>query len=511
MAGPTLSDYLTGSAARRPHARALIDGDFELSYSELATAAGEVAARLAKIGVAPGDRVLWHGAKSAEAIVAVHGILAAGGAYVPIDPASPAARWSLVARNSRPSAVIADAAALDRWRAHRPQLSWQPLAGLTGLRGRQMWTARCDEDPTSGDPGTPDLAYILHTSGSTGRPKGVAHRHASARAFVDWAVPALGITADDVLTSIAPLHFDLSTFDLFAAAEAGAAVVVVPDRMTFPSAYAGVVARHRATIWYSVPSLLAMLVERGSSHLAEMRSLRTLLFAGEVLAPKHLQTLMTALPHTQFVNLYGPTETNVCTWHQVWPHRPVDDPIPIGRPVDGDWAEVVDSDGRALPAGVPGELLIGGATLMSGYWNDPAGTRDKTVVRDRGLAYRTGDLVVEHADGELRYLGRLDNQVKSRGYRIELEEVERTLATLPQVRECVVTAVPDPLVTNVLHAFVVPVGECTTGELVELCATKLPAYMIPEKLIQLPDLPRLSNGKVDRTALRNQARLGVVP
>lgn len=510
MGGPTLSDYLTRSAARRPHARALVDGDFELSYSELAAAAGEVAVRLADIGVAPGDRVLWHGAKSAEAIVTVHGILAAGAAYVPIDPASPAARWPLVADNSRPSAVIADAAALDRWRSHRPELGWQPLDRLTGLRGRRMWMARCDEGP-AGDPGAKDLAYILHTSGSTGRPKGVAHRHASARAFVDWAVSALDITADDVLTGIAPLHFDLSTFDLFAAAAVGAAVVVVPDRMTFPSAYAGVVARHRATVWYSVPSLLAMLVERGSAHLGEMKSLRTLLFAGEVLAPRHLQTLMMALPNTRFVNLYGPTETNVCTWHQVSPQRPIDEPIPIGQPVDGDWGEVVDSDGRALPPGVPGELLIGGATLMFSYWDDPAGTRDKTVLRDRGLAYRTGDLVVMHADGDLRYLGRLDNQVKSRGYRIELEEVERTLAALPQVRACVVTAVPDPLITNVLHAFVVLVGECTTGELMELCAAKLPAYMIPEKLIQLPDLPRLSNGKVDRTALRNQIRLGAVP
>jgi amino acid adenylation domain-containing protein len=510
MADPTLSDYLAASAARRPQARALIDGEFELPYAALAAAAAEVASRLADAGVAPGDRVLWHGAKSAEAIVVVHGILSAGAAYVPIDPASPVARWSLVAGNSQPSAVIADEAAVERWRSYRPGLSWQPLPGLTALRGRPIWAATCEPDPAVGEAGPPDLAYILHTSGSTGRPKGVAHTHSSARAFVDWAVSALGITADDVLTSIAPLHFDLSTFDVFAAAAAGAAVVVVPDRMTFPSAYADVVRRHRATIWYSVPSLLAMLVERGSAQLSTMASLRTLVFAGEVLAPKHLQTLMTALPHTRFVNLYGPTETNVCTWHEVSRQRPVDEPIPIGRPINGDWAEVVDSDDRAVPPGVPGELLVGGATLMSGYWNDPAGTRDRTVLRRQGLAYRTGDLVLMHADEELRYLGRLDNQVKSRGYRIELEEVERALAALPQVRECVVIAVPDPLVTNVLQAFVVPVGECTTGELVGLCATKLAVYMIPERFTLLPELPRLSNGKVDRTALRaGVRRLGV--
>jgi acyl-coenzyme A synthetase/AMP-(fatty) acid ligase len=230
-----------------------------------------------------------------------------------------------------------------------------------------------------------------------------------------------------------------------------------------------------------------------------------LLFAGEVFPTKHLRTLMGLLPHVRFANLYGPTETNVCTWYEVPPlPEEMTEAIPIGRPITNDAVYVVADDGRLAEPGEVGELCVRGATVMRGYWADPERTSRGLVPDPFSSAfsdpvYRTGDLVRRDADGNLLYLGRRDAQIKSRGYRIELGEIETALDAHPQVRECAVVAVPDELITNRIKAFVV--SDVDERELMQFCGQRIPKYMIPQTFVFREALPKTSTGKTDRRAL----------
>jgi amino acid adenylation domain-containing protein len=356
-----------------------------------------------------------------------------------------------------------------------------------------------------------DLAYILYTSGSTGDPKGVMLSHRAALAFVHWAVDAIGVTCDDRLSSHAPLHFDLSIFDLFAAAAAGAPVHLVPAKASrFPVEIRRFIEDAGITVWYSVPSILTMLALRGGLEPVSVPTLRTVLFAGEVFPTAHLRALMQQLPSVEFWNLYGPTETNVCTAYRV-PELPAgDEPIPIGRAITDDETFVVGDDDRIVTPGDVGMLYVRGGTVMSGYWNDPdrtartlAPSRWHAPLRD--LAYCTGDLVRELPSGDYEFLGRQDLQIKSRGYRIELGEIETALHGHPAVLEAAVVAVPDDLVGNRLHAFVSTRAQITERELLGACKSRLPSYMVPECLEILDALPKTSNGKLDRQTLTTTA------
>ena len=236
-------------------------------------------------------------------------------------------------------------------------------------------------------------------------------------------------------------------------------------------------------------------------------SLRTILFAGEVFPTKHLRSLMRLLPHVEFFNLFGPTETNACTFYKV-PKLSDDftDSIPIGRPIADVGVIVTTADGRVAERGEVGELWVRGSTVMRGYWGDPERTERALVSnpvapRSGERVYRTGDLVREDEHGDLHFLGRVDNQIKSRGYRIELGEVEAALYAHPAVIECAVTAIPDEMVTNRIKAFVVVGEPVEAAALASFCAHRIPRYMIPEEFEVRPRLPKTSTGKVDRQTL----------
>lgn len=539
MSAAVLSDLLSEAAARAPDAPAVIDGDRSLTYGELEAAANRIAGLLRRSGVRPGHRVGLHLEKSIEAVAGIYGVLRSGAAYVPVDPGAPRLRCAGILADAEVSCLIVDRARLAGWSdedgpplpAKRAILLDVPLgspsgagaggaapkgepdgvpagAGLAGCEVSVLGSGELASIPAeeAGRAATAtDVAYVLYTSGSTGVPKGVVLSHENALAFVRWTVRHYGLAGDDVLTSHAPFHFDLSVFDLYAAASVAAPVVLVGRTASmFPRELCRLAERHHVTTWYSVPSLLTMLSLRGGLNTGSMPELRRVLFAGEVFPTRYLRTLMEQLPHVSFHNLYGPTETNVCAYYDVGREAALgDEPIPIGRAIDGVDLAVVDDDGSIVADGEVGELLVAGPTVMQGYWRDEERTARSLVIRGREGSrrpwYRTGDLVRLRPDGDLDFLGRRDTQTKSRGYRIELGDVEAALYTHPSVTEVAVLAVPDALVGNRLRAIAVAPG-LTALDLATHCKDRLPSYMVPDEFVFVEELPKTSTGKIDRRA-----------
>ena len=358
-----------------------------------------------------------------------------------------------------------------------------------------------------------DLAYILYTSGSTGTPKGVMISHRNSLTFVDWAAAAVGLSEQDRVCSPAPLHFDLSVFDVFATCRAAACLAVLPaGAATFPVSIARWLEAERISVWYSVPSVLTLLACYGSLQQFDLSGLRTVIFAGEVFPPKHLARLMAELPHPRYLNWYGPTETNVCTAFEVPAGEADGRPAPIGKACANTEVFAVTSEGhRVSRPGEVGELYVRGPSLMRGYWGQPAKTSEALVrnplrAESDELVYRTGDLVTLEPSGNYAYLGRRDSMVKIRGYRVELGEIEATLYRHPAIREAAVLPVPDELLGNRLRAVLTAdgAGNLTRENVLDHCRQWLPGYMVPDIVEFREALPRTSTGKVDRAGLAQE-------
>lgn len=519
-----LHQLLAAAAETCPGATAARDGNRELSYGALDEASNRVAHLLVQLGTQPGDRIGIYMDKSLDALVGLYAVLKAGAAYVPLDPQAPAPRLAYIAQNCGISCVLSGKEKASTWAGllkrgaplraivvlndESDNSEHEPLATTTRVLGSSSIESQPPHPPDIATIDL-DLAYILYTSGSTGQPKGVMLSHLNAMSFVRWASERFSLRPEDRLSSHAPLHFDLSVFDVFAAAAAGASVTLVPNRASaLPGEIVRFIDSSAITVWYSVPSVLTMLSVRGGLRQGDLGSLRAILFAGEVFPIKYLRRLMTALPHVRFHNLYGPTETNVCTHYEVQAiPKEHDPPIPIGRPITNVEVFALTDAGRQAQVGEVGELFVRGTTVMRGYWAE-ADRSVRTLVPDplgRGLpdaVYPTGDLVMQADDGNYSFLGRRDTQIKSRGYRIEPGDLEAVLHAHPAVVEAVVVAVPDELVGNLVKACVVAGHEqVSPAELVAFCRERLPNYMVPD-LFEFRDfLPKTSTGKVDRKSL----------
>ncbi len=488
-AGATLPSLFAAQAARTPGAVAVVCGDEEITYAELDRRARRVAGRLLRQGVPPESRIAVAAERSLALIPALLGILQAGCAYLPVDPELPEERRRF---------LLADAGALF-------------LDPAFDLAGEGEETVDLPEISPQ------QLAYVIYTSGSTGVPKGVEVTHGNVARLVtgmDYAPLGPGET----LLQVVNVAFDVSTFEIWGPLLNGGRLAVFPGRRPDLDELAAAIARHGVTtLWLTAGLFHQMVQER----LEALRPLRRLLAGGDVLAPAPVRRALEGLPGCTLVNGYGPTEnTTFTTCHTMTAAELADDrlaaTVPIGRPIRGTHAHVLDDDLRPVPVGVWGELFAGGEGVARGYLARPALTAERFLPDPFAVApgsrlYRTGDLVRRRPDGVLEFLGRRDGQVKIRGFRVELGEVEAALARHPQVREAVVVARPSPAGDRWLVAYVVPLPEgapevapeaaLDAAALRRRLALSLPEPMIPAAFVLLDRLPLTANGKVDRRAL----------
>ncbi len=501
----TLNTFVSEAATRWPNRPALIQGDTRLTWAELDHTAGRVAATLFRLGAKPGDRVALCAEKSVQIIACIHGVLKAGCVCVPIDPSSPAARANAVLEDCAPAVIIGSAKTL---RNLVPSFSAVRISINESIAGAQSLQEVMAVEAASSMPslGLTDLAYLLYTSGSTGKPKGVMLSHENVSAFATWAALEFRVGPKDRVASVAPLHFDLSTFDLYSTAWSGATLCIPPAmHLSFPVRLAEWLVAQQITIMYTVPSLLAMIAERGDIKRNILDQLRLLLFAGEVCPPRLLSTLLDLLPRVEFANLYGPTETNVCTFERIdREHWDRVSPISIGVPCDGTRVLLIDDAGMAVERkGVAGELLVAGPTVALGYWRSDKS--DARFIQRDGIRWCcTGDYA-EYDDGRrLVFHGRRDHMVKIRGQRVELGEIESALLSHQGVAEAAVLVVGEGLI-----AFVRPgSNNLSSAELQEHCACRVPRYMVPAEIRVLETIPHGSTGKIDRVVLQRMAEYG---
>ncbi|MDQ1295060.1 MAG: L-proline---[L-prolyl-carrier protein] ligase [Actinomycetota bacterium] len=484
------------AARRAPERTAVVDRNGPMSYRELDRRADAVAGLLARVGVGRSDRVIVHGDKSADVVAALQGVLRLGAVYIPLDAQTPPARIRMVIEDARAAAVLSD----------RPQALSEILAGAPPVPCLDLLTDDLLTDPASlgacpaveAKVSADDPAYILYTSGSTGRPKGVCLSHGNALAFVEWAAAEVGVRPQDRLANHSSFTFDMSVLDLYVAFAGAASVHIVPTEGAFaPRLLTDFLYDQKISVWFSVPSALTLMMrEGGLLDRPAPRELRTVIFAGEPFPLEQVRTLA-EWTDAELLNLYGPTETNVCTRHRVTAEDLSGDrPLPIGTAVCADtvWAE--HPDGTPAGPGEEGELVVEGPTVMLGYWGREP---------QRG-PYRTGDIVRVLPDGAFTFVGRRDHQTKIRGFRVELGEVERGFTSHPDVAVAVAVTTDSGAAAR-LVVFVLPETGRSPGPLAmrSHAAQRLPRYMLPHEVHVLGDIPITPNGKTDRRALQRRA------
>ena len=487
--------------------------DQSITYRQLSHFSSRLAGVLMANGIKRGDRVGVFLAKSLESMIAIYGIMKAGAAFVPLDPAASSDRLVGMIEHCGISCLISHPDMQPK--LHGILAASDDITCIIGVPGADTPNVQTvDWDQVAQSPiATPaqiiadDIAYIMYTSGSTGTPKGITHTHASGLAYAYAITDLYDVQPSDRFGNHAPLHFDISTFDYFAAPLRGATTVIIPEPyMKMPASLSELMEKERLTLWFSAPNALIQLLLNGALETRDLQSLRWVIFGGEPFPPKYLRALMAQWPKARFSNSYGPAEVNMCSYYHIDAPLAKDaDAIPIGRMWDIAEGLIVDEMDCPVAAGTQGELLVRAPTRMQGYWNAPElnarcfYTRPvSTGIND--VFYRTGDIVVDAGENRLMFLGRKDRQIKLRGYRIELDEIEFVLATHPVVEEAAAYITASGACIEA--AVTVNTGsELNTTELTEYCIAKLPTYAIPKTIRIIKAFPRTTSQKIDRRTL----------
>ncbi|HEV2734721.1 MAG TPA: amino acid adenylation domain-containing protein, partial [Longimicrobiaceae bacterium] len=501
--GACIHELVAAQAERTPEALAVVSGEDALTYAELDARANRLARRLAGLGAGPEVRVGICLERSAGMVVAMLAVLKSGAAYLPLDPAYPADRLAYMLADSGARVLVTLASLRGLLPADGVKMVLVDGDGSTEDEVRSTLHGDAEDEPLSHSrtsalshsPSPDHAAYVIYTSGSTGRPKGVVVTHANAASLLPRAVQTFGAEPGSAVLQTASMSFDASLLEVFVALLSGAALHVA-DRETVlaPERLAALLREREIGVWVSTPALLDSLPE------TDFPALRTLSTGGERCPA---ETAARWSRGRRLVNMYGPTETTIyATAHECAPS--VVEAPPIGRPVEGARAYVLDAWGEPAPIGVPGELYVGGAGVARGYLDRPGLTAERFLPdpfpgAGGSRTYRTGDRARWRGDGTLEYLGRLDAQGKARGFRIELGEIEGALRRSEGVADCVVVAREDVPGEKRLVAYVV--GGVEAGGLREHLRRELPEYMVPAAFVALDVLPLTPSGKLDRKAL----------
>ncbi len=499
--GVTLPELIARQVAERPNDTAVVFEGRSVSYAELDALSNQIAHRLREAGVKPGILVGVCLERSVELVASLVGVVKSGGAYVPLDPSYPAERLANMAEDAELTTILT--------REHELGIinGWDrgPIIRLDdGSLDAQPKVAP-ELVATENDP-----AYAIFTSGSTGRPKGAANAHTGIINRIMWMQEYYQLAPGDRVLQKTPYSFDVSVWEFFWPLMTGATIVVAKPEGHRDAAYlAELIASEGVTVLHFVPSMLRVFVEE--REVSNCTSIRRVVCSGEALPFDLVERFFSRLPHAKLANLYGPTEAAIDV--TAWECKP-NDPrgiVPIGHAVPNTSMYVLDDHGCPAPAGVPGELFIGGIQVGLGYVNRPELTAERFIddpFRTGGRMYKTGDLGRWLPDGSIEYLGRLDDQVKIRGFRIELGEIEHVLAAQPDVQEAVVLAREDVPGSKRLVGYIV--GTAQSGDLRDALGKVLPEYMVPTAFVTLDEFPVTANGKLDRRALPAPPRGGAV-
>ena len=495
----TIHALFEAQAKRSPHAIAVAVGDRQLTYSELNRRANQLAWYLQKRGVGPDVLVALCMERSLEMVVGLLGILKAGGAYLPLDPDYPQERLALVLSDARPRVLLTQ-------QTLRPRLPSGPEVVLLDA-SRKAIEHESAENPSAAA-GPANLAYVIYTSGSTGIPKGVQIEHRSVVNFLTSMQREPGLSREDVLVAVTTLSFDIAGLEIYLPLITGAQIVLArPEVSRDGTRLIDLLRRSKATVMQATPATWRLLLEAGWPGSPGLK----VLCGGEAMAPE-LACQLTERGQTVW-NLYGPTETTI--WSAAYRVNGQDDGVvPIGRPIANTQICVLDSHLQPVPAGVRGEIYIGGDGVARGYLDRPELTAERFIANPfcggaGARLYKTGDLGRYLADGNLECLGRVDHQVKLRGFRIELGEIESVLGQHPSVREAAAGICDDASGEKRLVAYCVTKGQPgpSSGALRAFLRKKLPDYMVPSSFVSLDALPLTPNGKLDRGRLRAPEQL----
>ncbi len=498
LANQWLPELLTEQARQTPQRTALVWEGGSLDFAELHTQANRLAHYLRDKGVGPDVCVAIAAERSPQLLIGLLAIIKAGGAYVPLDPDYPAERLAYILRDSGAELLLTQTPLLDRL----PAADDVSVIAMDALH-LETWPSQAPGLRLHGD----NLAYVIYTSGSTGQPKGVGNTHAALAERLQWMQKTYRLDDSDVLMQKAPISFDVSVWECFWPLITGARLLIAgPGEHRDPHRIAELVRQFGVTTLHFVPPLLALFIEEPLS--GRCSSLRRVFSGGEALSAQLRNRVLEHLPTVQLHNRYGPTETaiNVTHWHCT---AADDERSPIGRPLGNVICRILDSDLNPLPAGVPGELCIGGLGLARGYLGRPGLTAERFVVDPWGeqgaRLYRTGDRARWTGDGVIEYLGRLDQQVKLRGFRVEPEEIQARLLAQEGVAQAVVlvrdTAAGAQLVGYYTATETGEAEDAQNTRLKTALAAELPPYMVPAQLMRLQEMPLGPSGKLDRRAL----------